>query len=117
MDEQLFPSRTRCPYLQYMPNKPDKFGIKFWLLADVETKYLCNGFPYVGKNEQRAPNEKLPEQVVMKLVAPYRNKGRNVTTDNFFTTVTLGERLEKEKTSLVGTINRARKEIPNTIKK
>ena len=27
--EQLFPCKTRCPFTQYMPNKPDKFGIKF----------------------------------------------------------------------------------------
>ena len=31
IDEQLFPCKTRCPFKQYMPNKRDKFGIKFWL--------------------------------------------------------------------------------------
>jgi len=36
-----------------MPNKPDKFGIKFWLASDVETKYVVNGFPYLGKDETR----------------------------------------------------------------
>ena len=45
IDEQLFPCKTRCPLIQYMPNKPDKFGMKFWLLADVTSKYLCNGKP------------------------------------------------------------------------
>jgi hypothetical protein len=28
-DEQLFPSKARCRFTQYMANKPDKFGIKF----------------------------------------------------------------------------------------
>ena len=37
IDEQLFPSRNRCGFLQYMPNKPSKFGIKFWIAADTET--------------------------------------------------------------------------------
>ena len=34
IDEQLFPCKTRCPFIQHMPNKPDKFGIKFgfWLM-------------------------------------------------------------------------------------
>ena len=45
IDEQLFPCKTRCPFIQYMANKPDKFGIKFWLLADAQSKYLCNGKP------------------------------------------------------------------------
>ncbi|XP_033179641.1 piggyBac transposable element-derived protein 4-like [Bombus impatiens] len=50
IDEQLFPSKTRCRFTQYLPNKPDKFGIKFWLASDVQTKYIVNGFPYLGKN-------------------------------------------------------------------
>ena len=29
VDEQLFPTKTRCRFTQYMPNKPNKFGIKF----------------------------------------------------------------------------------------
>ena len=30
IDEQLFPCRARCPFIQYMmPQKPAKFGIKF----------------------------------------------------------------------------------------
>lgn len=38
IDEQLFPCKTRCPFTQYMTSKPDKFGLKFWLCIDVETK-------------------------------------------------------------------------------
>lgn len=45
VDEQLFPTKARCRFTQYMPNKPDTFGIKFWLAADVDSKYLLNGFP------------------------------------------------------------------------
>lgn len=32
---QLFPTKATCLFTQYMPNKPDKFGIKFWLATDV----------------------------------------------------------------------------------
>ena len=32
-----------------MPNKPDKFGIEFWMAVDAETKYLYSSFPYLGK--------------------------------------------------------------------
>jgi hypothetical protein len=35
VDEQLFPSKSRYPFIQYMSNKPDKFGIKFWVLTDL----------------------------------------------------------------------------------
>ena len=51
VDEQLFPSKARCPFTQYMASKPDKFGQKYWLAVDKQSKYLINGFPYVGKDE------------------------------------------------------------------
>ena len=53
VDEQLFPSKARCGFTQYMASKPDKFGIKFWVAADLETKYFLNGFPYLGKGGYR----------------------------------------------------------------
>ena len=37
--EQFFPTKARCRFTQYMPKKLDKFGIKFWMSADVDTKY------------------------------------------------------------------------------
>lgn len=39
-------------------------------------------------------------------------KGRNVTTDNFFTSLKLAEKLRSESTSIVGTMRRARREVP-----
>ena len=50
VDEQLMPSKCRCPFTQYMSNKPDKFEIKFWLLCDTDTKYVQNAIPYLGKD-------------------------------------------------------------------
>lgn len=88
VDEQLFPSKARCRFTQYMPNKPNKFGIKFWLASDVSSKYVLNGFPYLGKDEQQ-PSSMLLSEHVLKLVEPYTGCGRNVTTDNFFTSMSL----------------------------
>ena len=81
IDEQLFPTKARCRFTQYMPNKPDKFGIKFWVLADVNTKYCLNVMPYLGKDEARVSS--LGTHVVMSLMEPYFGRGYNVTTDNF----------------------------------
>jgi len=53
IDEQLFPTKARCRFTQYIPNKPDKCGIKFWLASDVSSKYIVNSFPYLGKDEGR----------------------------------------------------------------
>ncbi|XP_073537704.1 uncharacterized protein [Phyllobates terribilis] len=85
VDEQLFPSKTRCPFTQYMPSKPDKYGHKYWLTVDKRSKYLANGFPYLGKDDTRRAEDRLADHVVMKLLDPFLKKGRNVTTDNYFT--------------------------------
>ncbi|KAJ8876547.1 hypothetical protein PR048_020992 [Dryococelus australis] len=98
--EQLFPTKARCKFTQYMANKPDKFGIKFWLAADVDTKYLLNGFPFLGKDVNRPPNQSLPEHV-MKRMAPYFGKAK---------------KLKMQSTSLEGTVNRAQLEIPQSEK-
>ncbi len=99
-----------------MPNKPDKFGIKFWLSVDVDTKYLLNGFPYLGKDETANPQLRLSENVVMKLTEPHLNKGRNITTDNYFTSIKLAEMLKSKNTTLVGTMKKNRREIPISLK-
>ncbi|KAF2902155.1 hypothetical protein ILUMI_04030 [Ignelater luminosus] len=51
VNEQLFSSKARCNFTQFMANRPDKFGIKFWMLADVKPKYMYKAFPYLGKDE------------------------------------------------------------------
>ncbi|XP_071749001.1 piggyBac transposable element-derived protein 4-like [Lepeophtheirus salmonis] len=116
MDEQQLPTKARYPFTQYMAKKPDKFGIKFWFAVDASSKYLVNGFPYMGKYFQRPAYKSLSEYVVMKLMKPYLGKGRTVTTDNFFTSLSLTNELQKNRTTILGTLHRARKEIPPDLK-
>ena len=91
VDEQLFPTKVRCRFIQYMANKPDKFGIKFWLIVDNSSKYLLNGFPYLGKDEARPIDMQPPEHVVHKLVEPWMNLGYNIMCNNFFTSKRLSD--------------------------
>lgn len=60
-------------------------------------KYIVNGFPYLGKDEIRVTSQPLSEFVVLKLVESFTMKGRNITTDNFFTSVTLASKLTTKK--------------------
>ena len=83
VDEQLFPTKARCRSTQYMPNKTKKFGIRFWMAADVQTKYMLHSFSYLGKDDSRLAGKTFGEHVVLRLIEPYRKTGRNVTTDNF----------------------------------
>ena len=113
VDEQLFATKCRCPFTQYMPSKPGKFGIKFWVLADAEKPYVLNMKPYLGKqfDEDRGALQ-LGEFVVLDLMQPYLGKGYNVTTDNFFTSFRLSQKLLQKKTTIVGTVRANRRELP-----
>ena len=52
--EKQFPTKSRFRFIQYMPNKSDKLGMKFWLAVDVEFKYILNAIPYLGKDKSRS---------------------------------------------------------------
>ena len=100
--------------LLYMANMPDKFGIKFWLLADAQPKYLCNDKPYLGRDPSRSRCSDLLGDVCLTLLQPYYKKGYNVTTDNHFTSLKLSEELKQKKTTILGTIWKQRREVPST---
>ena len=114
--EQLFPTKARCKFTQYMGNKPEKFGIKFWLAADVDSKYMLNGSPYLGKEEPLNTGQLVGESVVLKLAEPFLGKGRNITTGNFCTSLKLATALQAKKTTLVGTIDKQKRELPPSVK-
>ncbi|KAM9491562.1 piggyBac transposable element-derived protein 4-like [Salvelinus alpinus] len=107
VEEQWFPANAKCSFTQYIPYKQDKWGIKFRLAADVDSKYVLNVFPYLGKDESQHP-----ENVVLRLVEPYLGEGRNVNMDDVFTSLPLANKLIDKNTSLVGVVNKARRELP-----
>ena len=102
VDEQLFPDKAKCPFTQYMASKPDKFGPKYWLAVDKESKYVINGFAYVEKDEMRYSTECVFDGVVMQFMRPYLCKGRNVTTDSYFTSVKLANQLKEKQNKSFG---------------
>ena len=84
-----------------MANKPDKFGLKFWMAVDVEKKYLFNGCHYLGKDESRLNDVSVPTSIVIKLMSPLFGRGYNVICDNYFTSLDLSLRLAQERRSTV----------------
>ena len=86
---------------QFMANKPDKFGLKFCLAADVKNKYLFNGFPYVGKDDTRSSDMPVPTDVVLNPTATLFQRGYNVTCDNYFTSLGLALKLVEKSAVLL----------------
>ncbi|XP_053968719.1 piggyBac transposable element-derived protein 4-like [Anastrepha ludens] len=68
IDEQLVAFRGRCPFRQYIPAKPAKYGIKFWVLCDSTTSYVWNIQPYTGKAIGRTSEKNQGMRVVLDLI-------------------------------------------------
>lgn len=112
VDEQLFPYRGKTKFTQYIPSKPSKYGIKVFWACDSETAYPLQGQLYTGKPAGGERQVNVGEKTVLDLVASYKNSGRNVTTDNFFTTLQLAHVLNSWNMTLVGTVRRNKRFLP-----
>ncbi|XP_025407297.1 uncharacterized protein LOC112681247 [Sipha flava] len=111
VDEQLFPYRGRTRFTQYIPSKPAKHGIKVWWICDSKYAYPLRGLIYTRKlKNERETNQ--GERVVKELAAPYKGSGRNITMDNFFTTLPLSDFLLSWNLTTVGTLRKNKKYIP-----
>ena len=95
-----------------MSKKPDKYGLKFWLCVDTDSHYVFNAFPYVGRQPNVQRQTQIDAKVVLELLEPLYGSSRNVTMDNFFTSVPLAQELQTKNLTLVGTMQRNKLEIP-----
>nr|CAH7717457.1 unnamed protein product [Callosobruchus chinensis] len=118
IDEMLVSFRGRCRFKIYMPNKPAKYGIKIQCLADARNNYLYNAYIYCGKDSDAFglsdEYKKLlkPTQAVIRLAKPIFNSNRNITADNWYSSIQLVDILLKNKLTFVGTLKKNKAEIP-----
>jgi len=112
IDEQLISFHGRCRFRMYIPSKPGKYGLKLWIMADSDSYYCADAQLYAGKVGNQ-PDVGQATRVVLELAASIRGSGRNITTDNFFTSYKLSRDLMERRLTLVGTMRSNRKEIPS----
>nr|CAH7766694.1 unnamed protein product [Callosobruchus chinensis] len=112
IDETMVPFRGRLSFLQYIPGKRHKYGIKLFKLCIIEG-YTYSIKIYGGK--EQPTSKSLASRVVMELMHPLLNTGRTLYTDNFYTSVDLAHELNQNKTHLVGTLRSNRKHNPKAV--
>nr|QPD02190.1 PiggyBac2 [Dichotomius schiffleri] len=110
----LWGFRGRCSFRQYMRNKPAKYGIKVFSLVDARTFYVANMEIYLGRQPEGLYKIlQTPAEVVTRLITPINKSGRNVTHDNWFTSIPLAHKLlHDHNLTTVGTVRKNKKELP-----
>ncbi|XP_060880495.1 piggyBac transposable element-derived protein 4-like [Metopolophium dirhodum] len=113
IDEMLAPFRGRCSFIQYIPSKPAKYGLKIFALVDAKSFYRGNLEIYCGTQPDGPYNmSSKPFDIVMRLLDNVTGSNRNLTCDNWYTSYPLATELLKKQTTIVGTLRKNKKEIP-----
>ena len=82
-DETMFGFRGRFGPLQYMPNKPTKYGIKAYTLAYAAHGYMLDILVYTGSDTLSAAcaefiGQPQPARVVLHVADKYLDKGHHI---------------------------------------
>ncbi|OTF76387.1 hypothetical protein BLA29_002549 [Euroglyphus maynei] len=125
VDESVVKFKGRISFITYNPNKPTKWGIRIYALADSRTGYLFSILPYYGSltsdnlSRQDLPvSTRIPIHLFKKLLEKIPDaKGYHMFTDRYYTSILLAQELLKMNCHLTGTIQTNRKGVPIKIKK
>lgn len=110
---------TYSPIRQYMPKKPQKWGLKVWCLACSVSKYVWSFEIYCGKEDVVVPpplhpdaDARLANNVVIRLLDGLWNRWHVVTMDNFFSSISLFTSLLSRGVYATGTVRANRVGLP-----
>ena len=117
VDEMMIGTRCRISFLQYLPKKPTKFGIKVFVNSEAKTGYVLTFQVYTGKlSDTESSSKGVAHRVVMDLVDPYLGKGHWLFTENYYSSPALFLDLLEHNTYATGTVRPNRKNYPEILK-
>ncbi|XP_049785964.1 piggyBac transposable element-derived protein 4-like [Schistocerca cancellata] len=100
IDEGMCKFRGHVYFKQYMPQKPNKYSMKLYMLSESDTGYIWNFSVYAGERSDTVA-------LVKTLLAKLSGKGYTLFTDRFYTSPILASELEAAKTALVETTRKS----------
>ena len=115
IDEGMVAWRGHLSFRVYLSDKPDKFGVKLFMLCDSSNGYCSRFEIYHGSDNNPSPKGKIYD-LVTRLVKPYLKKGHKLFVDNYYTSPILFHDLRELGTGGCGTLRANRKGVPDDIK-
>ncbi|XP_064629271.1 piggyBac transposable element-derived protein 4-like [Lineus longissimus] len=116
-DEIMKKFKGRLSFKQYIPNKPNKWGIKIWSLCDSVSGYNLRWNIYTGKDEAAGREMALGSKVVLSLLRGLDDSGHQIFMDNYFSSPDLYSVLKDKGIGACGTVRANRKGLPKNISK
>ena len=113
IDERMVKSKSRCHMVQFMKDKPTKWGFKLWVVADV-SGYTIDFNIYTGKAEEYSQCG-LANDVVIRLVEPFWFQGYEAFCENFYTSPTLFRNLLEVGIRATGTLRTNQRGVPDGV--
>ncbi|KAJ8941987.1 hypothetical protein NQ314_010211 [Rhamnusium bicolor] len=114
IDEMLAELRGKCNFRQYIPSRHYKDGIKILAMCDAKMFFTSIMEVYIGKQPDgpyKISNSSY--DVVTRLCKHIVGTGRNITIDNWFTSLPLLKTLLSDfKLTVSGTITKNKRELP-----
>lgn len=116
VDEALILWKGRLSFRQFIKTKRSRFGVKVFLLCPSDKTwngYSWNFIIYYGKDsfdldEPSASALSISEKIVVYIMKDLVDEGRQVFTDNWYTSLRLAEYLLTRKTLITGVVRAGR---------
>ncbi|XP_053391383.1 piggyBac transposable element-derived protein 4-like [Mercenaria mercenaria] len=112
VDEAMIGFKGGSLLKQYIPNKPTKWGLKSWMLADSHTGFCVQADIYTGAKGGQGSTEGLGYKVVMGMARHVQGKHHHLFFDNYFTSPKLLIDLVPMQIYSTGTVRPNRKGLP-----
>ncbi len=138
LDESMIGFKGRLGFIQYMPIKPTKWGLKAFVVSDSVTGYAFNWVLYTGKlythncqvlhsqcfscclgndHSQTPSKYGVTHDIVMQVTKSLQGMGHNLYMDNFYTSPAVFHSLQKVGIYSCGTLRCYRIGVPAQIKR
>ena len=97
LNEGIMPYKGRLSIKIYSPQKPDKYGVKFYFLCEAASGYVYSFKVYRGISQTL-------KEIVYNLLSGLFGQGYHVYMDNYYNSVNIARDLYADKVHCTGTL-------------